>query len=60
MAEYKSETLLCMIPFPEPKAVTASIRKKFPNLKIIFRESKLSVNWENHDTIQPGNFLHGE
>lgn len=55
MAESKVETLLCTIPFSEPKEITASIKKKFPNLRIIFIETKLTVNWvEEKNTIHPG------
>lgn len=54
MAGDKEETLLCIIPFPEPKAITASIKKKFPKLKIIYVESELSENWRAEEALQPG------
>lgn len=46
MSDRKAETLLCIIPFPEPEATIASIQKKFPHLKINFKQITPSVNWQ--------------
>jgi hypothetical protein len=38
----EGETLLCILPFPEPKALLDRLRKKHPHVKILYREMLFS------------------
>ena len=46
--------LLCAIPFPEPTEVTDRIRRRFPRLRITYRSSQLSVNWDKERLLPDG------
>lgn len=42
-SRYK-ETLLCILPWEEPKAITDDLRQKYPHIKIIYRPMKFYSN----------------
>ena len=50
----KQEHLLCLVPFPEPKAIIDRIRQQFPNLKVTYKQSSLAFNWEKDQGLPDG------
>ena len=47
--------LLCTIPLQEPKEVIDRIRKRFPQLKITYISTTLTVDWDKGRGLPEGN-----